>query len=311
MNAGGSFCMNAKEYNEWFKVAREHNILPSMLITKQQNTVKGKVGEDKFDSWVKEYTQLDYLILRNIWLSTGGSRVEIDHLILTPEYWIATEVKNYEQDFYYQDGVSKVGKTVIDTNIITRAESARRVLQDIGKVLGYAPNIIFSIAFVNEHCRVHTDYEGPINILMRCDIRDFLYEIRRKTVKDAYYSDPEGIVDYISRYKTHVPFILPDDSELKWDNLKTGVFCHECGSDVEDCYRYYRCLDCSNEEPKKDTVLRAVYNYCTLYRKDEFTVDEIVKFLDGAVSARTVTRYVTEKYPKSGDAKIKYYRFIK
>lgn len=302
--------MNLAFRNNWFRVANQHGVLPDDLVRSYENIVKGQDGEDEFQEWVERYLGRDYLMLRNIWLTTGGSRVEVDHLVLTPDYWIATEVKNYDADFHYQNRTTRVGQTKLDVDIIGRAETVHNVLQNIANRLPNSPKVVTSLALINEHCRAYVDYSGSVQVLMRCDIRDFLQDIYMKTIGEPFYIKEEEILTYLNQFKTEVSFDLPKYDELNWNTLKTGVFCPKCGShNIKDKHINYLCLSCSNKETKQDTVLRAINNYCVLYLKAQFTVREISEFLDNKLSEKTIFRVVNDNFEVEENSTIKYYKY--
>lgn len=291
--------MDINALNNWYIAASQHNILTEELSEKYQAVIERQIGNNEFNSWVEKYLGKDFLTLRNIVLTTGGAKLMVDHLILTPRYWLVTTVRNNEADYYYQNGLSKVGDNEIQANLIAEAESIYSILLKIVKNLKRPPKIISCVTFINQHCRVHTDYEGLVHVLMRCDIRDFLFWFKEKVKDKELYKKPAETVSFLEEFKADISIELPSYNKLNWKNLKKGIFCKECGSkEIQSNSTYYKCRECLTREEKRDTVLRIVDNYCILYQKKEFKVSEIFQFLDGEIEEETLLEILNANFNK-------------
>ncbi|WP_339149968.1 MULTISPECIES: nuclease-related domain-containing protein [unclassified Sutcliffiella] len=67
------------------------------------NLEKGYQGEVLFDKWFS-FMDGEWIIVNDLLLDHGGSVFQIDSLVIGEERVYLFEVKNYEGDFYLDDG---------------------------------------------------------------------------------------------------------------------------------------------------------------------------------------------------------------
>lgn len=304
--------MNHNELAEWYEAAYSRGILDMDEVRARNNQVKGQLGEGEFHEWVKEYMSEDLLILKNKWLTTGGGKIEIDHLIMMPTLWIVTEVKNYEGEFSYYDSNSYLDEFELDNNIFTRAESVHKVVSAIAERFSYPPKVVTNLVFINEHCHVSTDYNGPVKVLMRSQLRKALWNYYEMAGELRYYKDPNSVISHINSFEFEPSFSLPSDKNLHWDKLIKGIHCPN-----PDCYSFnllvghkgFTCSCCGHYENKSSAALRTIKDYCVLFRKDTFTVDELIEFMGESVSQSLINRVIQDKYPLADGYQRKRYKF--
>jgi hypothetical protein len=266
---------------------------------------KGHEGEQCFAVWIKECLSDDFLILNSLLLEINRSVFQIDNLIITRENLFLNEVKNFEGDYYIENGIwynkisGKERKNPIDQ--LKRSESLlRQLLQEIGYRITVEPNVIF----VNS---AFTLYKTPLNqpIIHPTQIKRFIKKINLKNSK-LNHKHTKLAESLLTRHLSESAFnSLP---KFSYEQLKKGIYCAKCNSyNVDYKNNKLKCNDCGTLENGDLAVLRSVVELNTLFPNFLITTNAIHDWCMIVDSKKTIRRVLAKNYQQTGIGKGSFY----
>lgn len=275
---------------------------------KLHNWNKGYTGEVlRFDPLTNQLT-CDGLVLNDLYLEVKGKSCQLDAVLITEQEFTIYEVKNFEGEYYYQNGKMYHGRTrkeVFDP--VYQVRNAESIVRQLVDQLGYQLTVKKYIVFVNPN---FTLFEAP---------RD--NGLILPTMIDAHFAAVNEISNPLS--STHYQFAEELKTMHKEDNslhnvpyyddelLKKGVTCVQCGRFVTRFTkkRSCTCNHCGKEELVSHTILRLARECKLLFPNQKITVSLILKWSNYQISACRI-RYVLNKHLKvKGVHKWTYYEF--
>lgn len=269
---------------------------------------KGHRGEAiYFDPLTRQLT-CDCLILNDLFLEVRGKSCQLDSLLIAEGELIIHEVKNFEGEYYYQNGkmyYGRSGKEVYDP--LYQIRNAESIIRQLVDQLGYHFTVKKYIVFVNPN---FTLFEAPRNsgLILPTMIKSHFAALNKMPSRlfQTHYQFAEEVKAlHKEGYSLHnVPYY---EEEL----LKKGVTCSNCGQFVTDFTNKRSCVcsHCSNYELVTKTILRLARECYLLFPDKKITVSLIYKWCNCQISARRIW-YTLNKYLKvKGRGKGTYYEF--
>src|SRR5690625_35276 len=143
---------------------------------------KGYEGEVKFDELLTDKMQCDCLILNDLLLEVNNTTFQIDSLIIKQEKIFFYEVKNFEGDYYYENGkLFKRPKYEI-LNPLDQLNRSDSLLRQLLLSLGFKPQIDASVVFINPE---FTLYQAPLDkpIIYPTQLRNYIQSLNSNPSK--------------------------------------------------------------------------------------------------------------------------------
>lgn len=270
------------------------------------NVEKGFVGEKKFDEWMEEILNEEWLVLNDLLLESKNSVFQIDSLLITAEKIYLFEIKNYEGDYYIEADrwYTLAGKEILNPiSQLNRCESLfRSLLHDLGN--SYV--IESYVVFINNHFSL---YEAPRNLPFVFPTQ--LHKLRKKLITNKGTLNKKHsklAKQLLSLHFKESPYsrLPPYD----YNALKKGVTCFSCQSFLElskTKEATVQCHKCGKKEGIHTTILRSAKEFNMLFPERKMTTNEIYEWCKGIRSKRLIRKILMEKYKLNGLGKGAYF----
>lgn len=279
------------------------------------NLKKGYEGELQFDSLVEKTLPCECLILNDLLLKVNHTTFQIDSLMITADTIYLLEIKNYEEDYYYEAArlykkpktnmnhpllfkssnvIEKHKKTNTEmNNPLNQLNRSESLLRQLLQSFGFDLPIVASVIFINSE---FTLYQSPLDIpfIFPTQVKRYLKQINaipsQLTRKHTILAEK-----IISRHMEESPFIqLPS---YDYDQLRKGIACSACNS-LSVSVEGYKCvcLDCRNEESVADAVVRSTKEFKLLFPNEKITTSVIHDWCKVVSCKRRIQRILTKSF---------------
>ncbi|WP_160722447.1 nuclease-related domain-containing protein [Bacillus sp. USDA818B3_A] len=269
-----------------------------------QNLSKGYEGEVMFDRMTKELECPNYL-LNDLFLEWNGSKFQMDTLMITKDPIYLFEVKNFEGDFYFENGrfYALNSKKEIK-NPLLQLERCESLLRQFLQSLGYRMEIVSYVIFINP--RFHL-YQSPLNkpIIYPNQLPNFMKKLNRNS--SALNGRHKGLAEQLaSMHRLESPY--EKYAKYKIDLLRKGLFCALCGAfEVFCCGRHLECGVCGHQEGIDNAVLRIAGEIRLLYPNERISTSLVYEWCNGILSKQSIGRVLRQNFCASGIKNHTYY----
>ena len=270
--------------------------------TEERERVKltrGYKGELEFDKLLDEAVRdLDVYHLKdyrfkidagseNLKVASGLSEVQIDNVLIAGDRIYTFEVKNFSFDLIYgtKSWFFTSGQEYKDLSM--QVNRQRNSLDFLIRDGGFKSETTPHLVFVNPR---QTIYNMPNieNLIIPSNTHRRLGAI---CTSNRY--DHSSLVDYLdSRRLVKSMYDLP--ANVKFEELRSGVFCYRCDSVAElekvNAYKYY-CLSCTKVFTPFEIVQTLIDELKTLNESWETTPVIISQLSGGRISSSSIRRY--------------------
>lgn len=272
---------------------------------KQQYLVleKGFEGEIAFDRML-DGLDGEFLIINDLLLEFQGTYFQIDKLVILSEGISVYEVKNYEGDYYVEQGTwySHSGSEIKNPlDQVKRSDSLlRRYLQKLRSSL----KVTSHLTFVNPE---FTLFQAPLreNIILPTQLK--------RLVRD--FEQPHGKLN--ERHMELAKRILAGHvavspfrrtPEYRYEDLEKGLLCGSCRS-IETYMNGGRlvCSSCDTTEEIDAAIMRSVAEFMFLFPEKQVTTNAIHEWCRVVESKKTIRRVLGRKMVLKGYGKYTYY----
>ena len=266
------------------------------------NLEKGYRGELIFDKWFSGLPG-EWIVLHDLLLDHGGSVFQIDSLVIGEDRIYLFEVKNFEGDFYLEDGKwLSTSKNEIKSPLLQmqRCESALRQLL---KSLGYQSPIESTLIFINPEFTLF-NCSPNLPILFCSQMSRFSKKLLKRSSSSGKLNSRHTLLAE-KLCELHIeksPYErLP---EYQYDELRKGIVCVGCGGmAVLASKNFLGCNNCSYTEKVEMGLLRSINEYMVLFNTNSCTSKLIYDWCGHTVSIRTIQRILSDHYLLSGHGK--------
>lgn len=268
------------------------------------NLAKGYEGEVLFDS-LTEKLQCDNFLLNDLLLEYSGNKFQIDTLMITQDPLYLFEVKNYEGDFYYENGMfrSLASKKEIQ-NPLLQLERCQSLLRQLLQSIWIRLTIEAYVIFINP--RFHL-YQSPLNkpIIYPNQLPDFLKKLNRKS--STLSGRHKGLAEQlVSMHQIESPY--EKYAKYTINKVKKGFICGVCGSfHVSFCGRHLQCEVCGHLEGLDAAVLRMVEEIRLLYPNEKITTNLVFDWCEVIGSKQAIARILKQNFSVRGNKRHTYY----
>jgi hypothetical protein len=275
---------------------------------------KGVMGEEKFIQLLKDFGNDHWLVMRNLWIKINNQNpYEYDIVLFTNHCIYIFEVKNYTGKFIYQNGACIENDRKMDFDIIQQARRNVVRMQRIFEHLPTPPMVKGALVFIGEHNQVEIKSAvEDIEILTLTDLYAYIKEIVRE--ENAYSLQPQNsaqLIEHLENFEVTHPY--PPKPLLKSTALKMrrGIRCANCGSfDIKHSKHYVQC-PCGYHESREEAVVRTTCEYGVLCYDENFSLGEIMTFIDYQASKTFVRDTLSKHFKRILNSRFTSYEFKK
>ncbi|TKC18240.1 nuclease-related domain-containing protein [Robertmurraya kyonggiensis] len=266
---------------------------------------KGYEGELKFDKLMETHLN-EIPFLNDLLLEQNNSLFQIDSLGCSKDGLYLFDIKNFEGDFIV-DG--ETWKTTNGTELKNPIHQSTRCETLFRKYLlerKFNLPIKSYLIFINPH---FTLYNAPINpsIILPTQLDKFIEKLQMD-ISNPGTKYTKLVERILSDHRSGYP--NPNLPKYEYGELKKGVFCSECRSNMlSDLDRTGKvfCGGCRNVESLESAVLRSIWDFQLLFPEKKVTTVEIFKWCNGIVGYRTILRILIKNFKREGNGKATFY----
>ncbi|WML41069.1 nuclease-related domain-containing protein [Neobacillus sp. OS1-2] len=262
--------------------------------------VKGYEGEVMFDA-LTEKLHCQRYTLNDLLLDSSGSTFQIDSLMVTQEPLYLFEVKNFEGDYFYENGrFHLVYKDKEIKNPLQQLERSESLLRQFLQNLGYKLPIEAYVVFINPEFHL---YQAPQNlpIIYPNQLNRFMNKVnKRPSTLNGFHKKLADQLVSMHQVKS------PNDKLPPYDyaGLKKGNLCAACHSlKTSVVERKLFCDVCGHIELLDHAVLRGVEELRLLFPGMKITTVVVYDWCGMAVSMKTIRRVLMQNLRISGKTK--------
>lgn len=267
----------------------------------------GKIGEAQVLSWIRQFGNKDWQIWTNIWvMSPGGGFAEADIVIMTPGQLLILEVKNYVGRVEIEPHEARLRGKVMDRSPLEQTRRTLQIFSGLAADFPFPVTVRAALIFPHEFCqlRVSEGVGGDIPILTRSQIRDFLWQQSRGMSGSYHNHQLQDIQSWINRHSCENPYLDQDYGKINYDRHKPGIVCDKCWKmNFRRTHKLCICNHCGHRETRVYSFIRTVYEYCALYRVQEFSVQDIVDHCGDFYSRDYILRRLNKYMKRSAHCK--------
>lgn len=257
------------------------------------NLEKGLEGEKNFDFWIASNFVGNSLVLNDLLFGINNSVVQMDSVMLFEKSVLLFEVKNFEGDYYIEDGIwySRSGKVVNDPyEQLKKIESAlRRILQDFG--VSYS--IESYLVFINPEFTLYNAPRNP-SIILPSQLNRFIKKLNKlpSKVTEKHSMVAEHLM---LRHLSESPY--SNIPPYTYDGMRKSIFCFSCGSSFQLWDGDSKvCPVCGYKESIDLAVMRSVEDFMLLFPGEKITVNTISDWCRIVSSKKTIRRILKKHY---------------
>ena len=276
-----------------------------------RRSVAGFEGEQTVLDYFKKYGRRHWIVIPNLWMDYFGS-FECDLVLFTKYKCYPLEIKNYFGDFTFKEGISTLNQRHLTVNPVFQARRACSNLQEIFQKEKLTVPIEGSLIFVGVDNYVQIQSEiSNLNIVTR---NQLLHFIKKIAVEEDHYAgrsvDWHKIFPLFSKYETENSFNPePFDKEELLKEARKGISCKKCHEFIPKVNCQTVNCPCGFQETSEEAILRTIAEFGVLTFKQDFTLNEILTFMDGQFSKTYLREQVSQHFLKVGNGRYTQYRF--
>ncbi len=299
-------CFKARTEPVEMKILRLLNnrmTLADKDLLRYHKRAKGYEGEVMFDS-LTEKLQCQSFILNDLFIETGGAKFQIDSLMISQEPIYVFEVKNYEGDYFYENGRFYTMANKEINNPLQQLERSESLLRQLLQNLGYRIPIEAYVVFINPSFHL---FQSPLNkpIIYPNQLPKFMNKLnsspsilnkRHKSLADKLVS--------VHQIETNINKLPTYD----YGSLRKGSTCAVCHSfEVTIVDKHLVCKVCGHQEMIDTAILRAVEEIMLLFPGRKITTIGVHEWCQVVDSRKRIRRVLMQNLSYSGKTKGLFY----
>ncbi|WP_423190127.1 nuclease-related domain-containing protein [Alkalibacterium sp. f15] len=269
------------------------------------NLEKGFIGEELFDSAVKQYLNGEALVLNDLLIESKGTTFQIDSLVVTSDTIYLYEIKNYKGNFQMNSGQLYYTSGQEITNPLIQLNRTRELLRQLLKELESRLKIEANVVFINDSFTLYNaKIEDPF--IFPTQLKEHFKELSSRSrglKKDHHYLARK----LVSFHKDDLPY----QKQLPFYNLEDftkGVSCFHCGSfDLIVTQRSCYCKSCYKQMSIEDLVTESVKELKFLFPNQKLTTSFVDEWCGSSVNYRKIRKILQNDFMVSGTTSGTYY----
>ncbi|MBM7551641.1 nuclease-related domain-containing protein [Thalassobacillus pellis] len=228
----------------------------------------GHNGEESLDFPLSFLSTQKYRILHNLRLNDGSRFFQLDTLILSPQFLLILEVKNYSGTLTFNTSYNQLIREkdgleeAFPDPVIQVTRQQEQLQAWMQAQLGFTMMVETLVVFANERTVVKST-ENDKETMLRVTNRSALpYRIRELEKKHQHNKKHElkSLSDYLIRANQEIDWDILEKYQIKRTEIKTGVACPKCA--LIPMLREFRVWACPRCQFKsRDSHLEALKDY--------------------------------------------------
>ncbi len=267
------------------------------------NLEKGYQGEVLFDKW---FSGLDgeWIVVNDLLLEHAGSLFQIDSLVIGENRVYLFEVKNFEGDYYLDDGRwLSISKKEIN-NPLLQMQRCEMALRQLLKSLGYQSPIESSLIFINPEFTLY-NCSPHLPIVFSSQMNRFSNKLLRQSSSSAgrLHERHSRLAEKLCElHLEKSPYErLP---EYRYEELRKGIVCAGCGGmGVHHHYRMVKCEMCGYKESVDKALIRSIDECSSLFPQMKITTKIIHEWIGQIISKKVIQRILHINFKLIGHGK--------
>ncbi|WP_404431578.1 nuclease-related domain-containing protein [Sutcliffiella horikoshii] len=266
------------------------------------NLEKGYQGEVLFDKW---FSALDgeWIVVNDLLLEYAGSLFQIDSLVIGADRVYLFEVKNFEGDFYLDEGKWMSISNNEIKNPLLQLQRCETALRQLLRSLGYQTSIESSLIFINPEFTLF-NCSPKLPFVFCSQLNRFSKKLLKQSSSSARLNArPSRLAEKLCElHMEKSPYErLPD---YRYEELRKGIVCVGCGGmDMKLVYMSFCCINCSAKQDCSVAVLRAIYEFYHLFPNMQISTNQIYDWTGGLISKKAIRRVLKANFKLIGHAK--------
>ena len=253
----------------------------------------------------------NWIDLHSLRFFDGTTEFQLDHLIICPTKVYLIEMKNYEGDYFIQNGnwYTAARKKEI-RNPLHQLKRSEIMLRHQLQELGYNHPIESFVIFINP---AFTLYQAPMDlpIILPTQIKRFVNQLNRSGTSSTITEHQKRLTNLlIARNRKQSAYEkLP---QYHFEQMKKGIICHLCTNFLSIHGRKKLiCESCGYMEnfytgvlrsilefqclfPNKKITVNTIHEWCELFQTKSFIRRMLKKYLISVGTSRKSTYYIFE-----------------
>jgi hypothetical protein len=265
------------------------------------NKEKGYAGELEFDCLIRD---LDTLVINELLLEFGETFFQIDTLIIFYGRIYLIDIKYYEGEYCYEDGLFKTIAGSEKKDPMLQLNRCHSELRQLLQKYRYNYPIDAFLVFNNPQFTLYQPSPNP-QIILPTQVNSFIKKLYKMPSKlsDVHHKLADLLV---SLHKTENPYVrLP---KYDYDTVEKGITCGSCHSfDVSVSRTKIACKDCGCEERMEAAVLRHVEELLKLFPDIKITTNLVFEWCKVVTPKKKIRKILLKHFILKGHGKYSYF----
>ncbi|UUX34691.1 nuclease-related domain-containing protein [Fundicoccus culcitae] len=259
------------------------------VLDKEENTeifIKrmGFEGEEEAYGLLSLYKNPEWRLLRDLRYVLQAGEIQVDLLLITQLGWLVFEVKNYDAEYRYVDGVWSVNGTVKMKDDFKQLKRMLDIFAGVHRSCGSGGELSGKLLFINESDSVDIEGVDASLYLKRAKLKRFIQGLSNEC-QHLFVDDSS--MDYDAEWLLARSVEDPRRKSLtqeRYSKLKKGVYCDSCKSFNTKFQRYHlKCHECGYSESSEKAILRTICAYGVLFPFRALKTSEVLTLFGGQV----------------------------
>ncbi|MHC0039561.1 nuclease-related domain-containing protein [Pseudoneobacillus sp. C159] len=264
---------------------------------------KGFEGELEFDKLL-ENVNINGILINDLLIKVQGKYSQIDSILITKLAILLSEVKNFEGDYYIENGKWYFSPEDEIDNPVTQLDRCSDLFRRMLNEIGYSYPIEKKLVFVNPN---FTLYQAPLNlpIILPTQLNRFVNHLNSmpSQLNETHYFLAKKILD---RHIAVNPYSrIPS---YTYEELKKGIICSICHSFLSQFNTKKVCCNhCGAEEDVKLAVLRSTKELQMLFPDMPITTNLVYEWCGIVRSKRAIREILHQNFTVIGQTSNTHY----
>ena len=267
--------------------------------------VKGFEGEQRFDQFVIEFVDDDYLVINDLLLIINGTTIQIDSLLITGQGIYMYEIKNFKGEYMNSPNYLKTFSGEEILNPVNQLNRTVVVFRQLLKQWQVRMELSSAVIYVNPQFTLYKAEETD-NIILPTALPYHLMGLNRK--RRPLTRDHHTLAERLLKAHQSEASFQKKRSVYDYESLRKGLTCVKCGSfELLVNEKNVRCHTCKAIKPLNETVLANVEEFRIIFPNDKVTTEKMENWCGKQVSNKRIWLILRNKYKKVGKTRGSHY----
>lgn len=272
------------------------------------NLMKGYNGEKQFYTLLKKHLSSSGIILSDLLLEINNSVFQIDNVLVRNKTIFQFEVKNYDGEFYIENGDWYIAGTRKEiSNPLLQLKKSNYLLRQLLQKLGYNLQVRPYLVFINQE---FTLYQLPLKlpIILPNQLNRFIKNLNNTPVNTHKYHTDIARDLVASNIKDSSYENLP---EYDYHQLRKGMTCPKCYTFlIRYNKQHVKCENCGHIENIQSAILRSTCEFKLLFPNKKITTSVIFDWCELDLSKFTIRQVLSNHLKQIYKGRYTHYEFV-